>query len=91
VLEMIIVVITMVMWQHPSPFYQSFHTSSKLRKHIPDKRSWLAKATRLAGEGHGVGSDLAVDRLGRDDDFLQRTQGLSLLKQAIGLCRSALP
>jgi hypothetical protein len=26
----------MVMWQHPCPFYQSFHTSSQLRKHIPD-------------------------------------------------------
>jgi hypothetical protein len=27
----------MVMWQHPCPFYQSFHTSSQLRKHIPDR------------------------------------------------------
>jgi hypothetical protein len=34
---MIIVVMMMVMWQHPCPFYQSFHTSSQLRKHIPDR------------------------------------------------------
>jgi hypothetical protein len=30
VLEMIIVVMMMVMWQHPCPFYQSFHTSSSV-------------------------------------------------------------
>jgi hypothetical protein len=54
---------------------------------------------KLAGKGHEFGwarankvsSDLAVDRLGRDKDFLQRTQGLSLSKQVTRLYKSAFP
>jgi hypothetical protein len=36
-----IVVMMMVMWQHPCLFYQSFHTSSQLRKHIPDNSLFI--------------------------------------------------
>jgi hypothetical protein len=47
VLKIIIVVIIMVMWQHPCPFYQSFHTSSQLRKHIPDTGAYIPRSCDL--------------------------------------------